>query len=537
MHKVQGSDAASSVDRMDAVLEPPHQRYRRDVHTQAPAPVVRLLDALEVALAAAFLFVMFAARFHYNRWPLFVLVLPALRALFSSHYRGRLRNALRSNVSDVRAFAAGAGPIPWKAAVWLVVVPFFLFDISNGAIVGSIDTRPVIPTAISLVREGNWDVSEFDSAGGRSALRDREGNIPLSFQIRGDRIYSVFPSGMVFFAAPVVELARICGADLDDRSVHLRLEKITAATAAALCLGLYFLTASCLGSAPAAAISTCLLAVSSSLYTTVGLGLWQHGGVVFWGLLALLVEFSSGGMPSRRGSILQGMACAAMLTCRPTAALGVVGLGGWIFFRSPKRAVFTLTVAAISYLPCIALYESLYGNMLGPHTIPLAMTEGRWHIGRLDRLAGVFVCPGRGLFVYQPWALLAPLAFLPAVRRMVKDRDRRARPSGWMAYCLVIPLIHCAVVSAWHDWSGGYCWGSRLLTDVIPPLGLLSVPAIEWLWRAPRTRPLILALAVAGMLTHIPCVYGGAAAWNYVTDHDRDLWSWSNAPFLYRPAR
>jgi hypothetical protein len=496
-----------------------------------------LLDGLSWILAAAGLFLMLSARAHYSRSPFLGLALPALRLVLFASFRLRVMKAFRAQAAAAQAFAAGWGPVPWKAATLFVVVPVFLFDLSNGTLLGSVDTRPVIPTAVSLVREGNWDVSEFAQGSANSLLRDRSGEIPLSFQVRGDRIYSAFPSGMVFFAAPVAGLSRLCGANLDDRMVHLRLEKITAALVAALCLGVFFLTASGLGSAWAAGTATLLLAISSSLYTTVGLGLWQHGGVVFWVLVALLVEFASNGAPNRKGSAVQGIACAGLLTCRPTAALLVAGLGIWIFLRSPRRALLTMAVAAVAFLPCMAVYESLYRNVLGPLTIPLAMTGARWHFGRIDRLVGVFVCPARGLFVYQPWVVLSLLAVIPVVRRLTSEKRLREAPSGWMAYCLIISAVHCVVVSAWFDWSGGYCWGSRLLTDIMPLLGLLCVPVLEWLGKRPQTRTIIVAVAVLGALTHFPCVYRNAASWNYVTDHERDLWSWSNAPFLYEGPR
>jgi hypothetical protein len=531
----RGSDLPSGQERLGSRL--PHSRYRPILPSGRQDPITLILDGLSLLLAAAFLIVMLRAHVHYDRWPLFGLLLPAIRLVLSGRYRERLGVALRAQAARAKAFAAGTGGLPWKAAAVLVVIPVFLFDLSNATIVGSIDTRPVIPTAVSLIRDGNWDMSEFDRSSSESLLRNRAGELPKSFQVRGGRIYSSFPSGMVLFATPVTGLARLCGANLDDRVVHLRLEKITASMVAALCLGLFFLTACCLGSAPAAAVATFLLTVSSSLYTTVGLGLWQHGGVVFWTLVALLVEFASSGAPSRRGSVIQGIACAALLMCRPTAALLVAGLGIWMFLRSPRRALFTGAVAAFAYLPGIALYETLYGNPLGPLTIPLSLSGSEWRFGRVDTIAGVFVCPGRGLFIYQPWAVLSLLALVPAVRRLARGPRHRKQPAGWMAYCLIIPVIHCLVISAWHDWSGGYCWGSRLLTDIIPLLGLLSVPAIEFLWQSPRSRTVIFTLAVLGALTHIPCTYMGASSWNYATDHDADLWSWSNAPFLYHGSR
>jgi hypothetical protein len=537
MPKSKGRDPEPSPARESPAAHWPHVTFAAIDRTHPSARLILILDGLSWVLAAAGLILMLSARAHYSNWLFLGLALPALRLVSFGSFRQRVMKAFRDQAGAVQAFAAGSGPVPWKGAALFVVVPVFLFVVSNGTLLGSIDTRPVIPTAVSLVREGNWDVSEFARGGTNSLIRDQSGEIPLSFQVRGDRIYSAFPSGMVLFAAPMAGLSRLSGANLDDRVVHLRLEKITAAFVAALCLGFFFLTASCLGSAQAAGTATVLLAISSSLYTTVGLGLWQHGGVVFWLLIALLVEFASDGAPTRKGSAIQGIACSGLLTCRPTAALLVAGLGIWIFLRSPRRALLTMVVATVAFLPCVAVYESLYGTVLGPLTIQLNMTGARWHFGRIDTLAGVFVCPGRGLFVYQPWAVLSLLALIPAVRRLTSEKRLRVAPLGWMAYCLIISAVHCVVVSSWFDWSGGYCWGSRLLTDIIPLLGLLCVPVLEWLGKRPQTRNIIVAVAVLGALTHFPCVYRNAASWNYVTDHEGDLWSWSNAPFLYEGPR
>jgi hypothetical protein len=91
------------------------------------------------------------------------------------------------------------------------------------------------------------------------------------------------------------------------------------------------------------------------------------------------------------------------------------------------------------------------------------------------------------------------------------------------------------MISAWHDWTGGDCWGSRMLTDIIPLLGLLAIPATITLWTSPRTRAVIFTLGLVGALAHFPCVYLSAASWNSTPEHAKDFWSWSRAPFAFRP--
>ena len=182
-----------------------------------------------------------------------------------------------------------------------------------------------------------------------------------------------------------------------------------------------------------------------------------------------------------------------------------------------------MAAAAVCYLPCVAFYHFLYGNVFGPATINGHMSKGLWHFGEIQPLLGVLASPSRGLLVYQPWVVLAGLSAIPMIRRRAAACGSAQGAPGWLAFCLAASAVHCIFIAAWHDWAGGYCWGSRLLTDILPLLGLACVPAIAALWPRPRARSLIVALGLLGALTHIPCVYLGAAEWNYETDHKGDL--------------
>jgi hypothetical protein len=45
---------------------------------------------------------------------------------------------------------------------------------------------------------------------------------------------------------------------------------------------------------------------------------------------------------------------------------------------------------------------------------------------------------------------------------------------------LLVPLAgYILMVALWHNWDGGSSWGSRLLTPVLPVLGVLLAPAIH----------------------------------------------------------
>jgi hypothetical protein len=202
-----------------------------------------------------------------------------------------------------------------------------------------------------------------------------------------------------------------------------------------------------------------------------------------------------------------------MLACRPTAALLVGLFGLWVLIRSPRRAVALAVLTILSFAPWLAFYEHLYGSALGPSTIRGHTSLHLWSFFRVWTMLAVLFSPGRGLFVYQPWAVLAVITaiFWPRLRRFTGPVSA---PRYWVAFAAAASALHAFMISAWWDWAGGYCWGSRLLTDIVPLLGLLSVPTVAVLLGSKVGRGMLAGLAVISVLAHLPCILWDAHRWN-----------------------
>jgi hypothetical protein len=326
-------------------------------------------------------------------------------------------------------------------------------------------------------------------------------------------------------------------ADLNDIGVHARLEKWTAAWVAASCLGLFFLIALHLASPKPAFAASLLLAVGSVMFSTIGQALWQHGGVIFWGLLAFWLEFRQAQHASKWAIAVQGIACAMLIACRLSSALFVVAFVMWMLLRSPRRACAVAACGVLAFIPWALWYYSIYGTPLGPSTMQLA--GHNWSALNLHGLAGVVVSPSRGVLVYQPWLVLAGLALVPPIRRRMAG-SRAPCPAGWAWFCAAVCLAHLAVIGSWSCWWGGYGWGSRLAADVVPLGALLCVQPIAVLWRSVNGRCIVLTFAVLGFLLHVPAVYLKQDLWNScppVGERLERLWSWSEAPFLFSESR
>ena len=388
-------------------------------------------DVLAGAIGLSLLIEHFRARAAYGTCLLLALILPAVLALTSRNYRHRLGAWVRDQWGRLETYSAGAGSgqIPWLAAVVFAVAPAWLLYLSNGQTLGAIDTRPVVPTAISLLTEGNWELGEYFVPGRRKvSLRGSDGQVPLCFQARPNGIYSTYPGGMVPFAVAITGLSAVCDANLDNVEVQAHLQKMTAAPVAAVAIGLFFLVALRLVPARPAWVASAILAAGSGMFSTVAMGLWQHGGIILWSLLILLVEFRRTTHPSRWDSLIQGFACAQMVACRLSSVAFLLPFGIWVFLRSPNRAVAVVASAGLAYLPWGWAYTATYGNPFGPSTGFLS--GGLWTLDLAGPMAGVLFSPGRGLLTYQPWIILAFLAALPAIRSRDRPDGPAWRPVG-----------------------------------------------------------------------------------------------------------
>ena len=376
------------------------------------------------------------------------------------------------------------------------------------------DTVPVVATVERMYRAGTRDLSMYLPPSNRPRW-DVAGPTPYFVRSEGTGTYSAYPAGMELFAWPGVMLADALGLDVADGGIQAWIEKLSAAALGGACLALFYLLALRFGSPQAAFATAWLLALGSAFTTTLGVLLWQQGGIVFGMLVALGVEV--GRKPGWKGTLVQGVACGFMLACRPSAVTFLVPFGLWVLARDWRRGLLLPLAAAVAYAPWAAMYLAIYGNLFGPS---MAVLGNRWSPG--ENLGGILVSPGRGLIVYQPWLVL--LVGL-----------RASRP--FLAFVAGVTVLHLALVSAWPVWWGGSCYGSRLVAELIPLAGLLVVKPVEELLASPRGRLLFLTLLILSFAMHLPCAFFDAWLWNawpVCADADPSrLFDWNAPPFAF----
>jgi hypothetical protein len=470
---------------------------------------------------------------------LLLLAVPALRTAVDRCYRTELVSRLGVEWQRVKDYAEAGGAIPWKAVLVFIVFPAVLINLSTSLwthrSLAAGDSWPVIPSASSLVTDGDLEISEKMPLASRFDVMNNTG-LPYFVARSGGNIYSAYPAGMLVFATPVCLAARLCGADLDKIQVRDRLERFTAAWVGGACIGLFFLIAARIQDAKTAAAVAFLLASGSVMTSTVGHALWQHGGVIFWSLLFLLLEFQAAAKNAGGRSVLQGVCLGMTLTCRPSAVIIIVVGTAWIALRSRQRGLLVMLGAALGFAPWAILYLSLYGTLLGP--TQSQMGASNWGLSG-ESLLGVLACPSCGLFVYQPWlivGLVSCFVYLVLLARRASEGQRcpslarRANktPPAWGWYCTALIALQVLLVANWKCWWGGDCWGSRLLAEVVPLCALLCLRPIHFLLDRRWGTGFLIVLGFLSIYIHM-CVFHSESIFPTRVQNPT---KWTDAPFV-----
>ncbi len=503
--------------------------------------VLRLCDLLQVLITLVLLGAAFQGRGSHAVFVAVWLLLPLLRLLGSSSYRARLTDRYRRYWKQCQAFSDGKGTIPWIAAFYWVMLPTLLLVLLNGRTQSAQDNLPVMLSAGSLALKGNAELSEFlNPLPGQ--IMTHEGICPSHAQYpyflgctpRG--VYSSYPMGMIVVALPFTLAVRVLGGNARAISA-LRTQKWAAAWMAAVTVGLFFILALCLGKANVALLVTALVALGSAVFSTVGQGLWTQDGVTVFFLAALFLEFFRERFPLGGVVLGQALALSLMFACRLTS-LPLIGLFGlWLLIRDYRRALITGTLLLVFASPWSYFYRVTYGSFFGPQA--QWATDSLWSLNFWPLLTGVLFSPSHGLIPYQPWILLLALGCFPKAREALRKEGARRAVKGWPCFFAAAALSQIGMLSFWTVWHGGYCFGSRLLTEILPLLALLLVPMLSRVWSWRWVSRVSYSLFVLSFLIHANGVYLKGWAWQDQPPAGSSLsvkerfWSWRYAGLWY----
>ncbi|MBI4670404.1 MAG: hypothetical protein HY741_01880 [Chloroflexi bacterium] len=406
-----------------------------------------------------------------------------------------------------------------------------------------LDSAWVLHTSMSILREGNIDLDEYQAI--FSAPND------YHLERVGNHTYYYFPLGTSLLTTPMLAAADLAAGlarfDLGkyflthgpvafDPWLPLNLmERVFASTFAALTVVVMYGIARHFLAVPRALVVVFIFAFCTSAWTTASRGLWAHGPSMLMLALAFYILLRAEAQP--RWIPFAALPLALAYIIRPTNSISLVILSLYVLVRH-RRAIIPYTLlGALILLPFFLYNSTVYQNWLPPYFHPQGLTITP---AIMEPLAANLVSPSRGLLIFSPIVLLSIGGLVLALQ----DRSHRALALA-LAVILVLHSFIIASVNHWaRGWVAGWAIGPRLYTDMLPYLIYFLIPVLAWLpalsktWRVLAAAGLVV-LATTSFAIHFHCATSMACmAWNYTPiDIDRApqrIWDWSDPQFLRR---
>ncbi len=240
-----------------------------------------------------------------------------------------------------------------------------------------------------------------------------------------------------------------------------------------------------------AILVTLAYAFATETWTISSQALWQHGGSELAVIAALLFLMRAWERPQNSGALLlSGLLAALAVAVRPTNILFLGAVLIWLLASRCTAGRLALFLAAPAVIGAAMLAYNLrvFGQIAGGYAMDF---DGAFWPG----LAGLLASPGRGLLCLHSHRLV-----FDSGRRGLASTGPAARPPVYLV-SILFSVSMILLVSKWRVWWGGHCYGPRLLTDIVPCLVLLLLPALQWMSAKPLLRACFgVALAASAFL-------------------------------------
>lgn len=411
-------------------------------------------------------------------------------------------------------------------------------------VIASGDSRWAVPTALSILHEGNTDIDEYPE------LIHHHDYYWLE-EVNG-HWYSRFPIGVTLLSVPFVfvldqtasfvfahfpgfrEYVRAVSPvplpEVTILSVYWRIELLIACGFIAAAAVFVYGMARCRLEQGHALLLALLFLFCTPAWSSGSRCLGQHVGSILVLSAAIYLLLAA----ERRPWIVQlsALPLAFAFVVRPTNAIPILLFSLYVLLRYRKYFLPYLGWAATIAIPFFLYNLLVYKALLSPYYLPQRQLGSTSHF--YEALAGVLISPGRGLFVFSPLFLFSFWGFWISGRQPTRD---------WLGVlCGVAILLHWLMVASFGDWWGGHSFGPRYFSDITPLFIYLIVPVLAQ-FRAPWTPRAKAALAAFMLCAAISAFihFRGANsldtwAWNRepvnVNEAPERLWDWSDPQFL-----
>ena len=315
----------------------------------------------------------------------------------------------------------------------------------------------------------------------------QKGLTPFYFRKVGEHYISAFPIISGLMGIPVYFVPLLTGIDVTWENLTI-LSHASAALVVAVSGGLFYLLCRKFISDKKSLLLAGVYLFCTINFASVAQSLWQHGPAQFFIILSLLFMFQG----RRRTSFifLSGVALGFGVLARPTVGIMIpffILLWTYLWGKehvdmvrqtrlSDLSPVFKpIAVFLVGFLPAVAFFawynkayfltiaNQGYANQINTNWL----TPFPWGF------LGLWFSPSKGLLVYSPFFVFSLIGFYKTFRKGAWREDL----VNTLFFSIVV--TYTIVLGSWKHWYGGYSFGYRMVSEIIPLLVLLLIPYLK----------------------------------------------------------
>jgi hypothetical protein len=352
---------------------------------------------------------------------------------------------------------------------------------------------------------------------------------------RGGSITYYFPHGSSILSIPLVGILNAIGisaATPEGRlnlAGEIRIERVIASLLMAVLTCVFFHSASLMLPVTWSWVVALGAALGSQIWSTASRGLWAHTWLVL--LVGLVVDslLTSEHRLTRLHPIWIGTLLAWSYFVRPTASPAIAATTIYVLIVH-RDCFFAYAATGAAWAAVFVGYWLWsFGTWLPPYYFASRLNFSDFGTA----LAGILISPSRGLFVYSPAAIFA-LYLIVRYWRRVEHR-------GLASLAFAAIAMHLAIISGYLWWHGGYCYGPRVLTELIPWFVMLAILGLDAMRRAQVGSRHRVEIAAGFFLLAISVAINGRGAWSFAglnwsigkyAAHQTDIFYWRYPQFM-----
>lgn len=383
----------------------------------------------------------------------------------------------------------------------------------NKQILQSEDFISTATIPFSIIKERNMDLNEY-----YLLLIENYPNpddpmlIPYYLKPVGDKLYSFFPSFTAILVTPLYILPSLYGYNKSIEAIAI-LSRMGGAFITSLSVAVFwFVIKKKIKNRKYQILLLITYALGTNSLSTSSQGLWQHGTSQLFNSLGLFsVLYGS--------TSFAGLSFGLSTISRPTNLLSLAIFGIYFLATSKNKIKDALKYAGFALIPIIfeIITETIiYGGIQNTGYA----THYKWTANIVEGFIGIWLSPSKGLLITSPILIFSLYGIIKTFGEFGKNKLDTA--------VLLAIFFHTLIMGKWYNWFGGYSWGTRMASDVLPYIVFMIFPLfksqyIKYKWIIPT----YVVLLVISVIYHFAGLIFFDGVWHTIYDGKSKLWLWS----------